>query len=166
MQRLKIAILAFGSFSDSAGMAVHCQFSPQESLTGFQKLFLNRVPVSSYQCQKAKLEQTHFFKVQSWKITVCIVHYQVGEEIECTTFQIKYKLSSFEKFASLISHFFCQKGGTQHDGVRTTMKKGTPKILSKSISKMPMSSLVGHQSLICHKIFLPYKITQIFGENH
>ena len=28
----------------------------------------------------------------------------------------------------------------QHDGVRTTMKKGTPKILSKSISRMPMGS--------------------------
>ena len=38
-----------------------------------------------------------------------------------------------------------QKGGpTKHDGVRTTMKKGTPKILSKSISRMPMGSLVGH----------------------
>ena len=110
MQGLKIAILAFDSFSDSAGMAMHCQFGPQESLTGFQKLFLHRLPVSSYQCWKAKLEQTHFFKVQSGKITVCIVHYQVGEEIECTTFQIKYKLSSFEKFASLISHFFLSKG--------------------------------------------------------
>ena len=32
----------------------------------------------------------------------------------------------------------------QHDGVRTTMKKGTPKILSKSISRMAMGSLVGH----------------------
>ena len=32
----------------------------------------------------------------------------------------------------------------QHDGVKTTMKKGTPKILSKSISRMPMGSLVGH----------------------
>ena len=32
----------------------------------------------------------------------------------------------------------------QHDGVRTTMKKGTPKILSKSISRVPMGSLVGH----------------------
>ena len=83
---------------------------PQESFTGFQKLFLHRLPVSSYQCWKAKLERTHFFKVQSGKITVCIVHYQVGEEIECTTFQIKYKLSSFEKFASLISHFFLSKG--------------------------------------------------------
>ena len=33
---------------------------------------------------------------------------------------------------------------TQHDGLKTTMKKGTPKILSKSISRMPMGSLVGH----------------------
>ena len=32
----------------------------------------------------------------------------------------------------------------QHDGVRTTVKKGTPKILSKSISRTPMGSLVGH----------------------
>ena len=32
----------------------------------------------------------------------------------------------------------------ENDGVRTTMKKGTPKILSKSISRMPMGSLVGH----------------------
>ena len=31
----------------------------------------------------------------------------------------------------------------QHDRVRTTMKKGTPKIVSKSISRMPMGSLVG-----------------------
>ena len=30
----------------------------------------------------------------------------------------------------------------QHDGMRTTMKKGTPKILSKSISRMTMGSLV------------------------
>ena len=33
---------------------------------------------------------------------------------------------------------------TQHDGVRTTMKKGTPKMLSKSISRMPMGSMAGH----------------------
>ena len=32
----------------------------------------------------------------------------------------------------------------QYDGVKTTMKKGTPKILSKSISRMPMGSLVKH----------------------
>ena len=31
----------------------------------------------------------------------------------------------------------------QHDGVRTTIKKGTPKILSKSISRMPMGSQSG-----------------------
>ena len=111
MQGLKIAILAFDSFSDSSGMAVHCKFGPQESLTGFQKLFLHRLPVSSYQCAgRQNQSEPIFFKVQSGKITVCIVHYQVGEEIECTTFQIKYKLSSFEKFASLISHFFLSKG--------------------------------------------------------
>jgi hypothetical protein len=40
----------------------------------------------------------------------------------------------------------------QHDGVRTTIKKGTPKILSKSISRMPMGSLVGQKNLICHRI--------------
>ena len=40
----------------------------------------------------------------------------------------------------------------QHDGVRTTMKKGTTKILSKSISRMPMGSLVGQKNLICHRI--------------
>ena len=34
--------------------------------------------------------------------------------------------------------------GSQHDRVRTTKKKGTPKILSKSISRMPMGSLVRH----------------------
>ena len=33
---------------------------------------------------------------------------------------------------------------TQHDGVKTTNKKVTPKILSKSISRMPMGSLDGH----------------------
>ena len=33
---------------------------------------------------------------------------------------------------------------TQHDGVRTTMKKDTPKMLSKSISRMPMGSMAGH----------------------
>ena len=33
---------------------------------------------------------------------------------------------------------------SQHDGVKTTNKKVTPKILSKSISRMPMGSLVGH----------------------
>ena len=37
---------------------------------------------------------------------------------------------------------FCY--GAQHDGMRTTMKKGTPKILSKSISGISMDSLVGH----------------------
>ena len=40
----------------------------------------------------------------------------------------------------------------QHDGVRTTMKKGTPKILWKSISRMPMGSLDGQKNLICHRI--------------
>ena len=29
-----------------------------------------------------------------------------------------------------------------------------------------MGSLVGHYNLICHRIFLPYKITPIFEENH
>ena len=29
---------------------------------------------------------------------------------------------------------------SQHDGLRTTMKKGTPKILSKSISRVPMGA--------------------------
>ena len=60
----------FGNFLEWAGMAVPCQCGPQESLTGFQKLFLLRVPMISQQCWKAKLERAHFFKVQSGKTTV------------------------------------------------------------------------------------------------
>ena len=69
---------------------------------------------------EGKIKANPFLKVQSGKITVCIVHYQVGEEIECTTFQIKYKLSSFEKFASLISHFFSVK----REGANFTTESG------------------------------------------
>ena len=44
----------------------------------------------------------------------------------------------------LISEGILNSARAQHDGVRTTMKKGTPKIPSKSISRIPMGSLVGH----------------------
>ena len=55
---------------------------------------------------------------------------------------------------------------SQNDVVSTTMKKGTPKILSKSISRMPMGSLVGHKKVISHRIFLLYKNTPIFIESY
>ena len=62
MQGLKSAILAI--FSDRARMAVPCQYGPQESLVGFQKLFLLWVPMNSQQCWKAKLERAYSFRVQ------------------------------------------------------------------------------------------------------
>ena len=39
----------FGNFSEWAGMAVPCQVSPQESLTGIEKIFLSWVPMNIYQ---------------------------------------------------------------------------------------------------------------------
>ena len=52
-----------------AGMAVHCQCGPQESLTGFQKLlgadeFLAML--------EGKMREASFFKVRSGEITVCM----------------------------------------------------------------------------------------------
>ena len=57
---------------------------------------------------------------------------------------------------------------TQGDGVKTTTKKVTSKILSKSISRMPSTYgvLKKQNKVICHRIFTPCKITPIFGKNH
>ena len=38
----------------------------------------------------------------------------------------------------------------QGDRVKTTMKKSTPKIISKSVSRMPKKCLVGQKNLVCH----------------
>ena len=51
-------------------MAVLCWCVPQESLTEIQKLFLFWVPIISLQDWKAKVERSHFLKIQSGKITV------------------------------------------------------------------------------------------------
>jgi len=67
MQGLKSAILAI--FQTGSGWPC-----PQESLAGFQKLFLLWVPMNSQQCWKAKLERAHSFRAQSGKITVCATH--------------------------------------------------------------------------------------------
>ena len=45
--------------------------NPQESLAGFQKLFLLRVPMNPLQCWKAKLQRALFSMFQYCKITVC-----------------------------------------------------------------------------------------------
>jgi hypothetical protein len=38
----------FGNFIDRAGMAVPCQYGPQEFLAGFQKIFLLWVPTYEF----------------------------------------------------------------------------------------------------------------------
>ena len=48
--------------------------------------------------------------------------------------------------------------GPQYDGLRITIKKGTPKIISKSISTMPRECPVGYKNLICHRYHY-YKIS-------
>ena len=40
-------------------------------------------------------------------------------------------------------------------------KKGTSKILSKSISRMPMEPLEGQKKLICIRSELPYDFNQV-----
>ena len=40
-----------------------------------QKFFLFWAPMNSKQCWNAKLEQAHFFRVQSGKITVCVAFF-------------------------------------------------------------------------------------------
>ena len=55
----------FGNFSEWAGMAVPCQYGPQESLTGIQKIFLFWVLITPYKDWKVKLERAHFSKVRS-----------------------------------------------------------------------------------------------------
>ena len=44
----------FGKFPDRAGMAVPCWFGPQESLTGFQKIFLFWVPSNAGRQNQSK----------------------------------------------------------------------------------------------------------------
>ena len=81
---------------------------------------------------------------------MCIVHYQVGEEIECTTFQIKYKLSSFEKFASLISHFFSVK----REGANFTTESGNFSAKeSLGESRDCISIQVDHSSPLHKRVF-------------
>ena len=63
----------FGNFSERGGMAVPCQCSPQESLTGVEKFFLLWRRMNSYKQWKAKLERAHFLNFQSGKITVCLL---------------------------------------------------------------------------------------------
>ena len=54
------------------------------------------------------------------------------------------------------------KSYAQYDGLRITIKKGTPKIISKSISTMPRECPVGYKNLICHRYHY-YKISfQVF----
>ena len=65
----KIFMDKSGNFSDRAGMAGHCKCGPQESLGEFQKFFLLRVPIISWQYWKAKLERVYSFRVQSGKMT-------------------------------------------------------------------------------------------------
>ena len=59
------------NFSDWAGMAVHYWCGPQESLTGFQKIFLHLVPIKFLAMLEGKLRVTPFLIVQSGKIIVC-----------------------------------------------------------------------------------------------
>ena len=61
---------------DGAGRSLrHIQMKslggPQESLAGFQKLFLFLVPMNFQQYWKAKLERALSFRFQFGKITVC-----------------------------------------------------------------------------------------------
>ena len=60
----------FGNFSEWAGMAVPCQVSPQESLTGIKKMFLSWLPMSGQKDWKAKLESAYSFMLRYSKITV------------------------------------------------------------------------------------------------
>ena len=53
----------FVNFSERAGMAMFCQYRPQESLAGFQRFLLFWVPIQ--QCWNAKLERALSFLVQS-----------------------------------------------------------------------------------------------------
>ena len=57
----------FGNFSEWAGMAVPCLVSPQESLTGIEKLFLPWVLMKHW---KAKLGSAYSFMLKYSKITV------------------------------------------------------------------------------------------------
>ena len=76
MHGSKSAILAI--FQTGPGWP--CTVIHQESLTGFQKIFLLRVPMNSQQCWKAKLERALFSMFQYCKITVCF-----GFAAHCTS---------------------------------------------------------------------------------
>ena len=57
IQFIQFVHLEKHNISERAGMAMPCQCGPQESLTGFQKIFLFWVSMRSQQCWKANLER-------------------------------------------------------------------------------------------------------------
>jgi hypothetical protein len=66
-KKIQISSTGKKDFSEWAGMAVPCLVSPQESLTGIEKLFLPWVLMKYW---KAKLGSTYSFILKYSKITV------------------------------------------------------------------------------------------------
>ena len=99
-----------------------------------------------------KTWNSNFYQVCWSKIT--FFHFVLNEGLnECKHVrQIDNKSKSSMKLQNLYQI------KSQHDGLRITIKKGTPKIISKSISTMPRECPVGYKNLICPRYHY-YKIS-------